>query len=373
MQAWSDESLLPRWYRPSKKETTRLPDRDACLILALACLILHFAKRSWTKARESVTFHKEYREEAGVIHMTERLEQLQELARFYQFGEGQGFLQTVLPGVRLFRTTTPVKRAPLLYQSGIVIIGQGHKIGYLDGESFRYDPEHYLVVSVPMPFECETFASPEEPMLGLFLDIDVPTLQELLLKLGDHLPAGHFDAKETLSRGIEPVLMGVEMEDATLRLLRCLCSSMQADVLGPSIVHELMFHVLLGQHGQALYQLTQHHSQYARIARALSKIHDAYSQPLQVEELAREAAMSQSAFYRTFKRVTGDSPLQYLKKVRLNKAKSLLLYEGEHVRTAAYQVGYESPSQFSREFKRYFQISPVEVRHHNTGHAARFE
>jgi len=263
--------------------------------------------------------------------------------------------------VRFFWATEPVPRTPLLYQAGIIIIGQGHKIGYLGDEMFRYDEDNYLVLSVPIPFECETHASLENPLLGIFIDIDVPRLHELVALVGKHLPAGHFDPS-SVPRGIEPVALDPDMLDATERLLKCLRSPLDSEALGLSRVNEIVYRVLLGKHGRALYALTQHNTHYTRVAKALVQIHGAYAKPLTVESLAREAGMSVSAFHRAFKQVTGDSPLQYLKKVRLNKAKELIIREGARAGVAANQVGYESASQFSREFKRYFKIAPVEAK-----------
>ena len=286
---------------------------------------------------------------------------LSELQKTYGFSEGRGFVNTCLPGVRFFWANEPVPRTPLLYEAGIIIIGQGHKIGYLGDEVFRYDEDNYLVLSVPIPFECETHASLENPLLGIFIDIDVPRLHELVALVGKHLPAGPIDPS-SVPRGIEPVALDPDMLDATERLLKCLRSPLDSEVLGRSQVNEIVYRVLLGRHGRALYALTQHNTHYSRVAKALFQIHGAYAKPLTVKALAMEAGMSVSAFHRAFKQVTGDSPIQHLKKVRLNKAKELIIREGARVGVAANQVGYESASQFSREFKRYFKVAPVEAK-----------
>jgi AraC-like DNA-binding protein len=151
------------------------------------------------------------------------------------------------------------------------------------------------------------------------------------------------------------------MIDATSRLLTCLRDPLDAKVLGSAAVHEIVYRVLRGEKGRVLYNLTQHQTPYAAVARALERIHNEYRESLTVDSLAQENAMSVSSFHRAFKRVTGDSPLQYLKKIRLDKAKGLLVHDKMRVNNVAYEVGYESPSQFSREFKRYFKVPPSEA------------
>lgn len=293
--------------------------------------------------------------------MTQIVPLLSELQNIYSFSDGSGFVETSLPGVRFFWATEPVDRAPMLYEAGIIIIGQGHKIGYLGDEVFRYDENNYLVVSVPLPFECETHASPDNPLLGIFIDVDVSTLHELVALVRKHASPKHFNTS-SVSRGVEPVALDGDMLDATERLLRCLRTPLESEALGRSLVNEITYRALLGKHGSALYSLTQHDSHYARIAKVLTSIHQDYMKPLTVEMLAENSNMSVSSFHRTFKQVTGESPLQYLKKIRLTKAKSLIINDGIRAGKAANLVGYESASQFSREFKRYFKVAPTEAR-----------
>lgn len=283
--------------------------------------------------------------------------QLQALQEQCGFPAEQGFVKTSVPGVRFFWATKAVERTPLLYSAGIVIIGQGHKIGYLGDRVFRYDENNYLILGVPLPIDCETHATPENPLLGIFIDIDVMLLHELVAIVAADLPNFEMDAN-AVPRGVEPVELDDELRGATERLLHCLTSPLDSKILGRSHVREVLYRILLGRHGRSLYALTHHYGHYARIAKALNRIHQDYSAPLTMETLAEESQMSVSAFHRTFKQVTEDSPLQYLKKIRLNKAKRLIVHEGIQANVAASQVGYESASQFSREFKRYFNVVP---------------
>jgi AraC-like DNA-binding protein len=266
-----------------------------------------------------------------------------------------------VPGVTFFWIGAPVRRAPLLYSAGIVVIGQGHKVGYLGDRTFRYDADTCLVLGVPVAFECESHATPAEPLLGIRIDIDLPSLHGLVARCGGR-PGFDQQNQTTIHLGVEPVRMEGPLLAATRRLLESLSDPIDRQVVGLAAVEEILYRVLRSEQGRVLYALTRHDTPYANVARALEKIHRDYQASLTVKELARESAMGVSSFHRAFKLTTGESPLQYLKKLRLLKAKRLIALEGRRVEEAAYHVGYTSPSQFSREFKRYFQVPPSEAR-----------
>ncbi len=259
-----------------------------------------------------------------------------------------------------FWNDKPVPRAPLLYDPGLVIVGQGGKIGYLGGRRFEYGADSCLVLGVPVPFECEVHATPDEPLLGIRIDIDMAMLHGLVARVGARLG---FDDRGGANAhcGVEPVSIDGTLLTATTRMLDSLMDPMDRLVVVPAAVEEIVYRVLRGKQGQVLYALTRHHSAYANIARALERVHRDYRESLTVEDLAHESAMSVSIFHRAFKQVTGETPLQYLEKLRLLKAKALLVFERMRVDEAAYDVGYVSPSQFSREFKRYFKVPPSEA------------
>ncbi|MCB1007506.1 MAG: AraC family transcriptional regulator [Acidobacteria bacterium] len=253
-----------------------------------------------------------------------------------------------------------VPRAPLIYSAGIVILGQGHKVGYLGDRRFEYDAESCLVLGIPVPFECESHGTPEEPLLGIRIDIDLATVHGLVARFGGRL--GLERRKGVVAQsGVEPLAMDADLVAATVRLLESLRDPMDRQVVGPAAVDEIFYRVLRSAKGHVLYDLTQHQTPYSNVAQALDRMHRDYRESLSVEDLARESAMGVSSFHRAFKEITGDSPVQYLKKVRLLKAKGLLVFEGRQVSEAAYEVGYASPSQFSREFKRYFRVPPSEA------------
>ncbi len=268
-----------------------------------------------------------------------------------------GFFPTDLAGVKFFWTDRPVRRAPLLYDSGLVIIGQGRKTGYIGDRAFTYDPDHYLVLSLPMAFECETDASPDAPLLGIFIDIDVATLFEL---------AGHVRAAagsgDAPTLGVEPIAMQAAMREAVTRLAACLGDPEDTAVLGPGLVREVLYRALQGGHSAVLRAMIHTDSRHARIARVLRGVRADLAKKRSVEEMAADAGMSSPVFYRTFRTVMGESPLQYIKKLRLTRARSLIVHDSLQAGAAAFAVGYESPSQFSREFKAYFGVTAAEAR-----------
>jgi AraC-like DNA-binding protein len=271
-----------------------------------------------------------------------------------------GIYKSRLKGVRFFKETQPIPRQPLVYDPGICIIAEGEKTGYLGGQTFQYDANHYLVTTVTMPFECEAFASPEKPLRGLFIDIDMAQLNELIGRLG--LEAEIISTREKgLPRGIGPAVMDDDMADATTRLARCLKSEAEAEILGPGLVREILYRALCGTQAPVLYSLAMHSGTFSQVARVLKIMQDDYAGKLDVEQLAGKARMSASAFHRAFKEITSDSPMQYLKKIRLSKARDLMMQESMKAYIAADRVGYESSSQFSREFKRYFGQSPADM------------
>lgn len=276
-------------------------------------------------------------------------------AALAELAVSEGFGATPLADVRLMYSTTVHPSSPVSYDPSIVIIAQGYKHGRLGARRFTYDASNYLVLSLPLPFECETIGSPDEPMLGLAVRVNPATVAELLLELDEATPA-----LESAAWAIDAVPLEPAMADAALRLARCLRTPSEARVLGPSIIREITYRALCGGQGAALRALAAPRSTFAQIARALRRIHQDYAETLDVTSLARESGLSVSAFHANFKAVTANSPLRYLQTIRLHKAQ-VLLVGGLPVADAARRVGYESPSQFSREFKRLFGGSPREV------------
>lgn len=279
-----------------------------------------------------------------------------------------GSHRTVIDGVKFYRADQGSSRQPLLYQSGIIVLGQGHKNIYIGENCVRYGAGDYLVLGVPMPLECEAFTEQGLPLLGLAIDVNSHTLHKLVAQINEQNnklamtgEQGTPKEKNQLDFGIKSNTLGEQLSETILRLLTVLQNDVEAKILGPAIVEEIVYRALIGKNGHILFDLAHHDGHYARIARVLDTLHKRYAETISVEFLADLAHMSVSGFHKAFRQVTKETPLQYLKKIRLNKAKDLIISDGKQATEAALLVGYTSPSQFSREFKRHFNATPKSV------------
>jgi len=241
----------------------------------------------------------------------------------------------------------------VLYDPGIVILCQGRKRGYLGDDVYVYDAQHYLVVSVPVPFTMETDASEAQPMLAVYMRLDLQMASELILQMDEAL--GPSDAQP---KGMYASPMDDLLRASTLRFLEAMSSPGEAQILGPSLVREIYYRILTGEQGGSMRAALNRQGHFGKVTRAIRKIHSCYQERLDVVSLAQEASMSVPNFHLHFRSVTDSSPMQYLKSTRLHQARLLMLRNAMTASTAAFNVGYESASQFSREFKRFFGRTP---------------
>ena len=265
----------------------------------------------------------------------------------------EGIHPTLVEGVGVARHSSTLPRTSVVYEPVIVFVGQGRKRSYLGDQVYEYDPATYFVLSVPMPAECEWEASPEDPVLVLGIRIDPTTLGELILEMDE--PSS---PTREMPRAVTTHRLGMQLGSAVIRLLECLKCPLDSRMLGPQIVREIIYRVLRDEKDGALRALANRNGNFMRIARILKEVHADSAKPFTVESMSKRAGMSIPAFHHNFKLVTGSSPLQYLKRIRLDRAKRLMLHDGYNASTAAKAVGYESASQFSREFKRQFGVTP---------------
>ena len=276
------------------------------------------------------------------------------IALFSGIMPNETILTTSIKGLSLFRIEHSFPRSPYAYNSQIIILGQGEKQVYLGNDVYTYDASRYLVLPVPLPAECEGSAEPSKPILGLTIIIDPIEVGEILLDMED-------SQKETqsLPKGIYDAPMSEALYDATIRLLQAIADPQDKKVLAPMIKREIIYRVLRGEKGEILQALAHRNRRFFQIAKVLQKIHESYSSHFDIEKLAKELDMSSSTFHSSFKSVTDTSPLQYIKNVRLHKARTLMIQDGLNANIASIQVGYESSSQFNREYKRLFGVTPA--------------
>ena len=263
-----------------------------------------------------------------------------------------GFSPTPVPGVEFIRSVEPCDPVPIIYTPRIVIVAQGSKRVMLGGDTYVYDANNYLVLGTPMPAQCATTASEEEPLLGVVINVDPIIVGELLLEIGD-IPGTEPSAVANSSA------MTTEVVDAAIRLAEACASPRDARILGQPIVREIVYRVLISENGPVLRLATSNTGRYGQIARILRRIQQEYSTDLDVSSLAADANMGTSTFHNAFRQVTATSPVQYLKQIRLNHARTLLNVEGVTAQEASVRVGYTSASQFSREYRRMFGVSPA--------------
>ena len=267
----------------------------------------------------------------------------------------EGFSPSLIPGVRYVMAHHDYPLAPVLYEPCIMLLASGRKRAHLGGAIHTLEAWQSWIVPVPLPFACETEASQEIPLLGLAIAIDAALLGELVLEMDADDRIGGVKAT-----GLDASPLPESVLDASVRLLESLESPLDARVLGPGLVREILYRTLQGDLGGTLRALAAQNGHLRPIARALKRIQDAFATDLDVEGLAREAHMGVSTFHHAFRAVTATSPLQYIKTVRLHAARRLLGELGASAGEAASRVGYVSASQFSREYKRFFGVSPSE-------------
>lgn len=268
----------------------------------------------------------------------------------------EGYNLTALPSVRVLRSDRALPRTPVLYDPGLVIVCQGRKRGFFGDQLYLYDEQHYLAVSVPVPFSMETEATPQRPLLALYLHLDFLLAAELMAHIDSVAPA---TMPAPLPQSMLSTPMDPAMKRSVLRFIEAMSQPLEAAVLGSALLRELYFRVLTGPQGGSIREALSMRGQFGRIGKSLRIIHSQYAQPLSVAQLADEAGMSAPSFYSHFKAVTKSSPMQYVKSTRLHQARLLMVRQDLTAEAASCAVGYTSPSQFSREFKRLFGRTPA--------------
>ena len=262
---------------------------------------------------------------------------------------------TAIPGLTLYQRDEPTQPTSIMYEPRICVIAQGAKRVLLGDDTYVYDAHHFLITSVDLPTFVQIIkASREKPCLGLILKLDQREISQLMVD--SNLPPPR---AQQSSRGMATGEVTLPLLTAFQRLIDLLAEPKDIPIIAPIIQREIFYRLLVGDQGTRLRQMASAGSQSQQIARAIDWLKGNFTRPLRIDHLATQVNMSISTFHHHFQALTAMSPLQYQKWLRLNEARRLMLTENQDAATAAFQVGYESPSQFSREYSRLFGDSPL--------------
>ena len=265
-----------------------------------------------------------------------------------------GFHATPIERVTLVRSSTVTMPMPNVYRPQLCLVVQGRKEVTLGEHVFRYSPGRYGVVTYDLPAMGRVVeATPDKPYLCVYLDFDPVVLGNLASRVPLPLEASTPPVGKMVSDA------GATLLDAVLRLLRLLDDPAALPVLGPLAEQEILYRLLAGPDGARMRYITSSQGRVALVGRAIAWIGKNFRERLSIERLAAEVGMSPSSLHEHFRAVTAMTPLQFQKQLRLQDARSLMLVQDMDVATAAFRVGYESPTQFSREYRRYFGESPA--------------
>jgi AraC-like DNA-binding protein len=282
----------------------------------------------------------------------------QELARLvtrHTDGRGNGVHSTAIAQLEFMRESAAPTELCTVYEPTLCIILQGRKETLLGQETYHYGAAQYIVVTVDLPLSGNIVeATEDKPYLCFKLSLDVTGLWDIIEQIQRHR-----DQKESSVRGLFVSDANALLIDCATRLTRLLDTPEDIPFLAPMIIREIYYRLLMGDQSEAVWQIATSGSQMQRIAEVINQIKAEFTKPLSMDDLAKQARMSSASFHRHFKAVTSMSPLQYQKQLRLLEARRLMLAENADATRAAYQVGYESPSQFSREYSRMFGAPPI--------------
>lgn len=285
------------------------------------------------------------------------IEACQELAKLvarHTDGRGDGIHTTAIAQLEFMRESAAPTALCSVYEPTLCIILQGRKETLLGKETYRYGTAQYIVVTVDLPLSGNIVeATPDEPYLCFKLSLDATQLWDIIDQI-----QRRSDRQESSVRGLFVSDASASLIDCATRLTRLLDTPEDIPFLAPMMIRELYYRLLMGDQSEAVWQIATSGSHMQRIAEVINQIKAEFAKTLRIDDLAAQASMSSASFHRHFKAVTSMSPLQYQKQLRLLEARRLMLAEDADATYAAYQVGYESPSQFSREYSRMFGTPP---------------
>jgi AraC-like DNA-binding protein len=260
-----------------------------------------------------------------------------------------------LPGLHLARLSAPNEKIHSVLEPSLCVIAQGSKVVFVGDSRYEYDPFNYFLATIELPRVSQVLeASPQQPYLSFRLVLDPTLVGSVMIEAGQVVPAGKADVRAV---AVSP--LDAELLDAVVRLVRLIDSPAEARVLMPLVKREIIYRLLTGDQGGRLCHLTVAGGYTSNIAKAVERFRHEFDQPVRIEDVAEELGMSVSSFHQHFKAVTALSPLQFQKRLRLQEARRLMLGEDLDATSAAYRVGYNDASHFSREYKSLFGAPPL--------------
>lgn len=267
----------------------------------------------------------------------------------------EGMIETGVKGVKLFKVTVPFRCAPAVYEPSVVAIVSGVKEAILDGKSYVYDSSQYLCCSMSMPVEAGIqTASIDNPLLGVYISLDTRVMTELTIEMESATGAIRKPKNGPIPQGFALAHWDSVFNEALLRLLQLIVNPEDTAVLGDGRLREVYYAILKGEAGDSARRAFGVGNE---IASAIEYMSSNMTKMVTIDDMAAKVGMSRAVFHRKFKQATRMSPIQFIKSMRLNSA-AMMIAEGKNVNEAAFDVGYVSSSQFSREFKRMFGQPP---------------
>jgi AraC-like DNA-binding protein len=279
---------------------------------------------------------------------------LDAVERYAAAQSGEGHYATAIDGLTIGRADQVKPPAYHIFKPSLCVVLQGGKWATFGEKQYDYRAGQALIVNLEIPsFGRVAAASPDKPYLGIMIEFDLTVMREVIEKLAEPLPASG-----AAGAGWFIIDFDGPLADCVLRMIRLLDTPKAIPLLYRSMMRELCYWLLSGPNGGDVAKIVLANSHAQSVVRAIQTLRDRFAEPVRIEELADAAQMSLSAFHRQFKALTSMTPLQYQKRLRLIQARNLMATDAANVETAAFRVGYESPSQFSREYARMFGAPP---------------
>lgn len=278
----------------------------------------------------------------------------------YKIENKKGFFDTYIKNIKVFNVSRPIEMIDLSYNMGVLFLVEGEKLGYMGEEIVLNTPKKYLMITAPQPSECGINAYRQTYLKGIYINFDLSRLQKIVSKFNDLSKKKFLKRAKLNSAALSEKTK--DIDDIFHRILKALQSEVESKMLEDELLNELYFRILQDKYGFMLQELCVQNSSFSRISKVVKLIHSKMEEKISIEEMARLADMSSTSFHKLFKEALNDTPVQYIKKVRLEKARQLIIHENNKAIEASQKVGYESATQFNREFKRYFGVTPSKIK-----------